>query len=45
MYVQGQSSTNEKLPDEYFPLVAGADAGLSGVEMLRYRGTIAIYSF
>ncbi|XP_024374836.1 subtilisin-like protease SBT5.3 [Physcomitrium patens] len=30
----GQSSTNEKLPDEYFPLVAGADAGLSGVEML-----------
>lgn len=29
----GQSSTNEKLPDKYFPLVSGADVGLpaSGV--------------
>ncbi|KAG0624937.1 hypothetical protein M758_2G015400 [Ceratodon purpureus] len=30
----GQSSTNEKLPDEYFPLVSGADVGKSGFSVL-----------
>lgn len=32
---QGQSTTNEKLPDEYYPLVAAADVGLPGYEAIR----------
>jgi len=35
---QGQSSTDQKLPDKYFPLVSGADVGVPG-SSARYHPT------